>query len=308
MDSAVTDVSVIIVNWNTKEMLAQCLRSVYETKKECGLQVIVVDNGSSDGSAQMIREGFPQVTLIQNSENFGHARANNQGIKASASDLILLLNSDCVVLEGSIAAMVALMRQNPSIGALSAQSLNPDRTLQYPCRRFPTLATVLLDDTCLGWWFPNNRPMYRYRYRDWAQDDFRQVEQPPLTCLMVRRKVFERIGFFDESFFLYFNDPDFCFRMTRAGFESFYTPDARVIHYGGASIRNFSDAAYNWQAGRIRYYAKHFGLYAVLYIKAVLLLDSLIRLAKLGVKIVLGKANAGEMIDYLRFTGRVLGA
>ncbi|MDD5347400.1 MAG: glycosyltransferase family 2 protein [Candidatus Omnitrophica bacterium] len=306
MDTAVSDVSVIIVNWNTKDLLRTCLRSVYETTHAADLEVLVVDNASSDGSVCMVEQEFSPVKLLKNEYNIGHTAANNQAIKQARSPYILLVNSDVKMLDGCIDRMKALMDERPQIAALSARSLDPGGKPQADCRRFPKLATALFDDTCLGWWFPDNGVIARYRYRDWQHNDFRRVEQPPLTCFMVRKEVFDRIGLFDERFFLYFNDPDFCYRMQCAGLAVFYTPEAQVVHFGGASIRQYGRAALSWQQGRLLYYRKHFGRYAGVYVKIVLCIDLLLRAAKFAVKKALRKAQPGELSGRYRLVAGVL--
>ncbi len=295
MDTALIRLSIIVVNWNTRDLLRRCLAAVYNTLHNVNYELFVVDNGSSDGSAAMVEREFPGCILIKNAVNIGHAAANNQALRRARGGYLVLLNSDTVVQEDCLEKMMQLMDGNSGIGALSAQSINADGSIQQCCRRFPRIATIFIDDTFLGWRFPNNRVIRSYRYADWPHNDFREVEQPPITCFMVRREVVDRGGFFDERFFLYFGDPDWCLRIKKAGAGIFFTPEAKVVHYHGSSIAQFEGAYHDWQKGRMLYYKKHFGLGAVGLIKCVLVLDFCERLVKLSLKRFLGLITTKEM-------------
>jgi GT2 family glycosyltransferase len=306
MDNILKSVAVIIVNWNTRELLRQCLSAVTHDAQDVPHEIIVVDNASSDDSDLMVQREFPAVRLMRNAVNAGHARANNQAIAASSSDYVLLLNSDAVVRPGCMKKLMEILDSHPHIGAVAAQSLHEDLTIQYPCRRLPTLMTALFDDTSLGWLFPNNPVIKKYRYRDWDQNDFRPVQQPELTCLLLRRQVFLDVGLFDERFFLYFNDPDFFARFKQKNLLVYYAPQAHVVHYGSSSIRGYIDRSFDWHRGRQLYYWKYFGFCGIVWVKSILLLDGLVRTVKLIVRLLAGKSPAADLLGHIRLYGRII--
>lgn len=296
------DLSISTVNWNTRDILRECLKSIYDTVHNLDFEVTIVDNGSSDGSKEMVENEFSRVKLIINNANRGDSVGNNQAIKISKGEFILLLNSDTVVLADCAEEMVRCMKEEPSIAALACQALyyTDKKTVQHDCRRFPTIMTAVFDDTFLGRWFPGNKVIRRYRMRDWAHDDFREVEQPPVTCFMVRRKVLDTIGPLDENLFEFYNDVDLCLRIRKAGFKIFYTPRAQVLHHGGASVARSSDAHRWWYKDKFYYYRKHYGSGAVIAIKFILILDFFERTVKLLVKRGLRLIETKEILDQFR--------
>jgi GT2 family glycosyltransferase len=294
MDTTVKVLSIIIVNWNTRDLLKSCLGSIFQFPPEAAFEVIVVDNASTDGSAAMVEREFPAVRLIKNSVNKGHAGSNNQAINKSSGEYILLLNSDAIVLSGCLHRLLGIMSREARVEVLSAQSLNPDGTVQQGCRRFPTLKTALYYDTVLEWWFPFNTELRRYLYRDWPHDNFGEVEQPPLTCLLVKREIIRKIGLFDEHFFLFYSDPDWFLRMKNAGIKVYFTPEAKVLHYGRASVLLNPQANLYWHRDKLFFYKKHFGVLAACFVKSVGLLDCSVRIAKIIVKRIAGIAAARE--------------
>jgi GT2 family glycosyltransferase len=270
-------------------------------------EVLVVDNASTDGSVEMIEREFPEVRLLKNSYNAGFASANNQAIGSSRGDYLLFINSDVVVLADGIPAMLHLMKENAEIGALTCQSLYSDnKTVQHDCRRFPSIMTAFFDNTFLNRWFPENRVIKRYRFRDWKFDDFRKVDQPPMTCLLVRRTVVDAVGLLDDNLFLFFNDVDWCLRIKKAGFNIFYTPDAQVVHYESMSVKQFSAAYYYWHKDRFYYYRKHYGYYSVLLIKFILTLDFFERTLKLPIKILLRRIKNAEIPGHFQSFMRMI--
>lgn len=232
------DLSIIIVNYNTKEFLKGCLKSIYETAKNIKFEICVVDNASDDDSAQMVESNFPDVKLIKNKENFGFAKANNQGIETSTGRYILLLNPDVIVYPGAIEKMVEFMDKNHEAGAIGAKLLNPDGSVQisgYYCK-FPSVSQVLFFYTALRH-ISFKIPLLKHRF--WHHLDTEkpcEVDQPPGACLMIRGSVIEQVGLLDEVFFLFFNDVDLCYRIKKAGWKIFYYPEAQMLHFGGRSF------------------------------------------------------------------------
>jgi len=243
-----TDISIIIVSYNTRDFLRNCLQSIINCESHFKNEIIVVDNASRDGSKEMVEQVFPQVKLIANSINLGFAHANNQGIKESGGEYILLLNPDTEVQKGSLDAMVEFMHRNPEVSVIGAKLLNPDRTLQLSCRRFPTLFTLLGEGIFLDFTLIKS-----------GYDEVREVDQPMGACLMARREIFEKAGLLDETYFMFFEDVDWCYRVKQAGGKIYYFPGAEVVHYGSRSIRKFQGKMFfAWHSSRIKFFRKHY--------------------------------------------------
>lgn len=229
------DVSVIIVNWNTRELLKDCLSSVYEQAGDVELEVIVVDNASTDSSVEMIKNDFEGVNLIENAENRGFAAANNQGIAVSKGRYVLLLNSDTVVLDNAIAKTVSFADALPRAAVTGCRVLNPDGTLQPTCFMFPSVLNMLLSSTYVYKLYPSSRFFGRERMTWWDRNDVRQVDVVTGCFMLVRREAIDEVGVMDERFFMYAEETDWCYRFKKAGWDVVFTPAAQIIHLGGQS-------------------------------------------------------------------------
>ena len=229
------DVSVIIVNWNTKGLLRDCLSSVYEHAGDVDYGIIVIDNASTDGSVSMVKNDFPDVILIENSENRGFAVANNQGMAVAKSKYVLLLNSDTVVLDNAIANTVHFANENPQAAVVGCRVLNPDRTLQRTCFMFPSVLNMLLSSSYLYKLFPKNRFFGREQMTWWDRNDVRQVDVVTGCFMLVRREAIEQVGMMDEEFFIYGEETDWCYRFREKGWKVMFAPVGEIIHFGGQS-------------------------------------------------------------------------
>ncbi len=198
------------------------------TSRVC--EVIVVDNASHDGSPRMVEEEFPGVRLVANADNAGYSRAVNQAIRTAAGHYVLILNPDIEVLPGSIDALADHLDRNPETGIAGGKLLNPDGSLQYSCRTFYTLNTLLHRRTPIGKLFPNSRVVRDHLMMDWDHDSVREVDWMLGACLMVRRDAIREVGLMDERFFMYFEDVDWCYRMKQHGWHVVYVPDATMKH------------------------------------------------------------------------------
>jgi GT2 family glycosyltransferase len=255
------DCSVVIVNYHTDEVLAECLASLAKTAGGLEVEVIVVDNGSTLAGGGF-RERFPGVRLVENPGNVGFARAANQGIRLARGRHLLCLNPDTVVHEGALAAMAGHLDAHPRVGAVGARLLESDGSLQYSCRRFPGYVTIFFGRyALLTRLFPGNAGSRDYLYLDWDHRTVREVDWVSGACLMVRREVIDRVGAFDEGYFLFVEDMDWCRRIRDAGWAVVYLPDAVVTHHIGAS-RGVVPAWVVWarHRGMLRYVRKHFGV------------------------------------------------
>ncbi len=227
------DVSIIIVNWNTLDMLAQCLASVYAHPPEGEFEVLVVDNASSDDSALMVRAQFSQVRLIQNTENVGFARANNQAIQESLGRYVLLLNPDTKILPGALQILIDFIEAHPEAGAIGPMILNPDFTLQSSCDPLPTLWREFWRLMHLDHFLARSV----YREENWDTTIAHTVEVIQGNCMLIRREVLADIELLDEAFFMFTEEVDLCYRLLQAGLLIYWVPMARIIHYGGQSTR-----------------------------------------------------------------------
>lgn len=249
------DLSIVIVNWNTRELLAQCLASLPGATAGLTGEVIVVDNGSTDGSPALVAERFPSVRLLTNGENLGYVRANNQALPLAQGRYVVLLNSDTVAPPESLTRMVQLMDEHPTVGAAGPKLLNPDGTFQGSYAYFPTLGSVALSAAGLA-----RRLYLPYDPSPAPRPD--EVSHPvdwvPGACLLIRRAALEQIGPLDESFWMYSEDTDWCYRLWLAGWQVYYLPEVAVIHVGGGSSRQRRPEAVAWlYHSKLRFFRKH---------------------------------------------------
>lgn len=254
------DVTVSIVNWNTRDELRDCLNSVLAQDGSLSVEVIVVDNTSSDASVEMVRDEFgDKVTLIANSENRGFGAAHNQAIARSAGRYVLILNPDGRIPSPNVLRrMVDYMDANPAIGILGPRILNPDGSLQFSARRFPPMFAGIFRHTILGKLFPNNRFVRGYLMTDNAHDQIMDVDWLSGSALLVRREAFDQIGVFDERFFMYCEDVDLCKRAHDAGWRVVYYPEVEISHrIGAASDKNPIAMIKQHHRSMLRYFLKH---------------------------------------------------
>lgn len=247
--------TVVIVSWNTKDLLRDCLLSLLAELKQVEQQafVFVVDNASKDGSAEMVKTEFPSVKLIANKANRGFGAANNQVLTTQNSDYYLLLNPDTKVLPGSIKELISFAQQHPQAGIVSPQLLNADSTVQMSCRRFPSISGMVYG--LLGLKSGNKND---YLMRDFDHLSTQEVDQPEGACLLIRKEVFDQVGVFDERFFMLFEEVDLCFRVKQAGWQIWFVPQAKIVHYYGQAIKQVkAKMIYYSHKGFFRYMAKH---------------------------------------------------
>ena len=236
------DIAVIIVNWNAREDLRHCLQSLLgDPKPVVDSSVWVVDNASSDGSPAMVASEFPDAHLIVNTENVGFSKANNQAIAQTDSRYAFLLNSDAAIHSGALEALVAYADAHPKAGVIGPRVLNPDGSLQFSCRRFPSLGAGFFRNTYLGRLFPNNKFA-----RDYLMTDFDHAHDLPVDwvsgcAMLLRRDLIAEIGALDERFYMYCEDVDICQRAWDAGREVVYAPSAIVTHAIGRSSDKNAD-------------------------------------------------------------------
>ena len=242
-----TELSVIIVNWNTRNLLCQCVDSLTQTLKKIDTEIFVVDNGSTDGSVAAVREKFAEVKLIENPVNLGFAKANNQVLAISKGRYLLLLNPDTQVKDEAIFQMLSFMNNRPEAGLVGAQLLNSNGSKQNSIANFPSLATELLNKNLLRWLFPERFPGKEKDYRDPIE-----VDSVIGACMMVRRGAIEQVGLLDEEFFLFLEETDWCYRIKKAGWKIFHLPQAEVFHFQGKSADAHKEKA------KVEYYRSRY--------------------------------------------------
>ncbi len=260
------ELSAVIPSWNTRELLEACLASLERAPKPA-TEVLVVDNGSTDGSAALVAERFPAVRLVRNEKNEGFARATNQGLGLARGRYALLLNSDTEIVGDALERLFRYLEEHRDYAAAAPRLVHPDGRTQRTVQEFPNLWTPLFFATPLERWFPNSRELRRYFIRDWPQEDSRDVDQPPAACLMLRRDALDRVGTLDEDLWLFFNDVDLARRLKQAGWRTRYLAEATVVHHVGASTSKFPRFVFEWQKNRLTYYRKHHGRAAGLWVK-----------------------------------------
>jgi GT2 family glycosyltransferase len=250
------DVSVVIVSWNTRDLLGDCLRALEENSDGLRMEVWVVDNRSSDGSAAMVRAEFPHVKVLANDSNLGFARAANQGVQQARGRYILLLNSDTRVLSGALRRMVTFLDGEPRAAVCGPQLLHEDGRLQNSVSNFPTVATELLNKSLLRWLFPR-----RFPRKEPGGTDPREVESVIGAAMMVRGEAVDEVGPLDGGYFFFLEETDWCLRFSRAGWKVYQVPQARVVHLQGKSAEKVHiRTRIEYFRSRYTYFRKHHGL------------------------------------------------
>jgi len=239
-----TDLSIIIVNWNSKEYLEKCIESILRWTADIKYEMIVIDGASFDGCGEMLQRRFTQVRFIQSQKNIGFAKANNVAFRESRGRYILFLNPDTELITPAVNIMFAYIQKATNSGAIGCKLLNADKTVQTSClQAFPTLLNQFLDSELLRTLWPKSS-LWGNAHLFGAQITAGEVEGIVGACIMVERSLFEKVGLFSEDYFMYAEDLDLCYKIKQAGYMNYYLPDASIIHFGGGSTekapRDFS--------------------------------------------------------------------
>lgn len=274
------ELSIVFVNWNSTAYLRDCLRSIYEHTAGLEFEIIVVDNASPHGDADLLKQEFDAITLIKSPVNLGFPGANNVGFRRSRGRNVLFLNPDTKVTGPAIVEMCRRLRGLPDAGIIGCKLLNGDLTVQTSCiQPFPTILNQALDTEILRRRWP--------KHRLWGMSALYSADTAPVrvevisgACLMIRREVFEQVGCFSEDYFMYAEDLDLCYKVARAGFANYYIGDVTVIHYGGKSSTPSKATVTKWQS-LLRYLVKHRGRFYAFAFRAVMSLVAALRLALL---------------------------
>lgn len=292
MTSSQPDVSIVLVSWNTRDLLMQCISSLGAALGALAADIWVVDNASSDDSVATVRDRFPAVRLIANAENVGFAAANNQAIVASTGRYVLLLNSDTIAHAGSIERLVRFADAHPDAGIVGPMLQNPDGSFQGSFADLPTLWSEFLSVSGIGSrvhgrWFPNYGPQRSAHNQ--------RVGYIQGACMLVRRAAIAQVGWMDERYFMYSEEVDWCLRMHRAGWAVWYTPDATILHYGGQSTRQVRHAMVQaLYRSKVRLFRKHYGPLRATLLHALLIV---VRRCRWIAQHVRALRAAGQSID-----------
>jgi GT2 family glycosyltransferase len=273
------DISIIIVNWNTRKLLAQCLQSFARRISRYKSEIIVVDNGSTDGSVEMIARDFPNVKRILNDRNLGFAKANNLGIQASSGRYVCLMNSDILVLRDCLDRLAVYMDEHAGIGIAAPKLYNADMRPQISCKHFPSLWKLFCEATALHRIF---RPWRIFNGDDMAYFDhnsLRKVDSVAGAFLLVRRKAMDEVGLLDEDFYFYGEDIDWCKRFRKFGWDISFFPGAEAVHYGGgSSSRDPKRFSREKMKAILQYWKKHHTVLERLLLYSILLLHQGLRI------------------------------
>jgi GT2 family glycosyltransferase len=258
------DLSIIIVNWNTKQVILDCIASIYRTVRQVTFEIIVVDNASTDGSVEAICKAYPGVAVIVNSSNLGFAGANNIAMKRMRGKYALLLNSDTLLKESTVDDMFDFMERHPEAGLCGPQLLNEDESKQVSVGNFPVLLTEFMSKILVRYLFPKKyRAAFSTKYSIF--DGPTKVDVVVGACMMVRKTAIEAVGMLDEEYFFLYEEIDWCYRMHYAGWSVYHLPNVQIYHFGGFSRKeiNLRSRAESWRS-RYLFYKKnlHFSMFS----------------------------------------------
>jgi len=261
----VTDISIIIVNWNTKELLKDCLHSVYKTVQGIVYETIVVDNASEDGSAEMLRREFPAAHLIENKVNRGFGAANNQALSIMKGRYALLLNTDTLLTENAVSLLFSFMEGRPDTAMACGQLLNADGSKQNSIAAFPSLLTLMTNISLLEYFWPRRYPSKRYTFTEPVE-----IDSGIGACLIVRKQAIDEVGMLDERYFFFFEETDWAYRMKVAGWKIFHVPQAFIYHLQGQSIGRDVSSRMEFYRSRFQFFRKWYSYPGFLLTGAVI--------------------------------------
>jgi len=267
----VVDMSIVLVCWNNKAYLDPCLKSLYEGELKSSFDVVVADNGSTDGSQQMLAEKYPEVKIIQNTGNVGLGKASNQGIEVTTGRYVLLLNNDTIVNGPALDMLVEFLDAHPEAGAAAGKLLNPDGSFQSGYAPFSTLLEEFLIATHIGelLWsgYPSHGDSNEIKATGWLSS----------ACLLVRRSALDKIGLLDESYFIYGDEADLQYRLNKAGWKVYFLPSSTIIHFGGRSMDRWKRRKMVYR-GKMLFYKKNYGFLSTLLLRLLFFVMSLLKL------------------------------
>jgi hypothetical protein len=275
--------SIVVVTWNAKAYVEECLQSLVNDKQIL-TEIVVVDNASSDGTPELVHRQFPEVKLIRNSQNLGFAKANNIGIRAASGTYLALVNSDVVVPPGCLGMLLSFMEAEPTVGIVGPQMIGSNGAVRRSCMRFPSLTNSVCRAVGLDRFPTLSRLVGGQMMAEFSHERIANVEVLNGWFWMIRRAALDQVGLLDERFFIYGEDLDWCHRFRKAGWRLVFNPEARAIHYGGASSSAAPVRFYlEMQRANLQYWNKHHGKTASLINRLVVFFQHVLRLVGHGV-------------------------
>jgi N-acetylglucosaminyl-diphospho-decaprenol L-rhamnosyltransferase len=292
-----TDLSIVIVSWNTVDLTEKCLQSIYQYPPDCTFEVWVVDNASRDDSVEKIRMDFPQVCRIENQENVGFARANNQAIVQSSGRYVLLLNSDTLVFPAALQRLVDFMEAHPDAGGCGSRYFNPDGSLQTSCSPFPTVRREF--------WRLFHLDLIAaygvYDMKTWNVDTNRAVDVLQGASLLLRKDALDQVGLLDDRYFMYSEEVDLCYRLRKAGWALYWIPTSIITHYGGQSTRQARQEMFvQLYRSKVQFFRKHYGIFRAGMYKGVLALAGAGRVASAWLAAGLRGRHAASYLEIVK--------
>jgi GT2 family glycosyltransferase len=292
------DLGIVIVTYNSRSYLDDCLRSILSAPSAVSYEIIIVDNNSTDGTVDLVERNHPSVRLIRNPGNTGFAAANNLAIRSLQSRYVMVLNPDTVVQYDTLGALVQFMDSHPAAWAAGPQMLNGDGTLQRTGVRFPSNWNILVETFFLDRLFPNSTLFGRHKeyYHDSAKP--RKVDYLQGSCLIVRSDAIHTIGGMDENFFMYFEETDWCFRMKDAGGEVMYAPVGKVVHYGGGEFAHYDkQRLVHYHRSLLLFYRKHYSIISGLSLRLILVVRSVVRIILWAIMLLLKPGSRAQILS-----------
>ena len=289
--------SIIILNYKMRGLVKNCLKAIFESVVNFPFEVIVVDNDSRDEVDQLIQTRFPQVRFIQTGANLGMGGGNNVGIRAAQGKYVLILNPDIIVFPDSLQKLYDFIQSRPDAGLVSPRLLNPDKTLQHTCYRWHRLITPLCRRTFVGKTSYGRKELERFLYLDWDHATTREVDWIQGSFFLLPKAVLDKIGLFDDRYFMYFEETDWCKRAVENGWQVYYLPETCVRHFSSGSRSRITAFAFV-QSG-CRYFEKHGTRRDVLIFKAALAPKAILNLIWGGIEWIVKPGSRKKIEDTL---------
>jgi GT2 family glycosyltransferase len=270
--------SIVIICWNDLKVISDCLKSVFNETTKIEFEVIISDNGSSDGSLDYITQNFPTARIVENGANLGFARGNNAGINVARGEYVLILNPDTIIHDRALEKLVAFADSHPEAGAFGCRVLNPDGSFQNPARPIPTVSGYLISALYLRWLGGLSPRFDSDVYAGWDGRSQRTIGFQSGCCILFRKEVLESLHSFDDRFFFHFEESDLCYRIWQTGRSVLFCPEAEITHLGGQSVGRFPIrfALETYRSG-YRFFFKHYGITGLRRIRWVYLLGFVVR-------------------------------
>jgi len=308
------ELSIIIVNWNSTDVLKKCLDSIRKEVIEIIFEVLVVDNNSNDIKPKEIKTQYPEVKFIFNETNKGYSKANNQLAKLAIGEYLLFLNPDIILTQNTVKIMLDFLKNEKSTGAVGGKFLEPDKSLQRFYRRFPTISYIISYATLIAKIFPNNWYSKLYEYQDKDFETITKVDQPGTSLFMIRANLFNELNGFNEKMPIFFNDADLCKKIYKKGYDIFVLPDAKAFHLKGESIKKEKPEVIILEGALslIEYFKEHKSSFYAFNAKILVLIDQSLRLMYGLLLNVFGKQTKDKylyrlkVILYLIFNKRIV--